>query len=113
MPNRERLPKWAQEELEGLEHKLERERAKLAERTVTNTVVDPGSIDGDGSYLHDRSRVRFYFVPGEHGPSDPWIDIRREGRQLIVIGSDTLHVHPWVTNIIHVDVTDRLEDFRK
>lgn len=112
MPDRARLPKWAQDEFAALERNLDVARRLLAERPVSDTVVDPGYMEGDGGYLDDKSRVRFYFLPGQHGPSDPWIEVCRQNGQLRVSAADALHVHPHVTNILYLDVTDRLKDFR-
>ena len=110
----ENLPKWAQEELGLRDMRLREARAQIRElisSEPTDLIVNESysSGDDDERYLPSNSRVRWY-LSGRRGPSDPWIEVRREGDWLYVMSDGSrgeLAVKPQASNVLKIGEVDR------
>lgn len=113
-PRFARLPKWAQTEAEHLERRV-REAEKLAERARLATA--PGESDTLLDKYDDKpiglgtgTQVRFILREGKQDWRS-YIDVRVErdqttgARRLRLHGAEGLVLHPYISNVLHVDLT--------
>lgn len=103
-----RLPKWAQHEIELLTRRLGEANDKIAELTAndpTRVLLDVSGMGSPERYLPDDSRVRF-LLAGD----DVWrnfIDVSLDGDTLEIRGLDQLEIRPNVSNVITVTTRKR------
>ena len=109
---REKLPKWAQNEFEVLERRLQEARARINELLSTEPTLvqlDPHGVDinEDAHFLPDNTRVRF--IPdGDHANSyRKFIDVYLEGNEVVVHAGHQMLVLPHVTNKLSVKLEPR------
>ena len=112
-PREERLPKWAQAELESLRHKIKTERGSLelvrreGETRGVRIWLNPYSDNlpvGDGS-IYDHCR---FVLNDEHN----YVDVRRkmnaQGEPVIeLMASGAVAVRARATNVVVVSVDER------
>ena len=108
---RDRLPVWAQREMEILEMRAKEWEAKAREfgREIdvpsSNTFLDLGSYPADHQPLGKDARVVFFAHGRKDSDLDAWshrFDVRLDGDDLYVSGGDGIVVQPWSANVVKV-----------
>jgi hypothetical protein len=98
-----RLPKWAQDRIQVLEHNLKDAEAKLTQLhsgEPTRISQGYGSRWKPARWLLEE-HVTFHLT------DESWIQVRLEGDRLKVFGSGSFSVLPWVTNALDLQVVER------
>jgi len=98
----DKLPKWAQREIERLQRDLEHAKARLATGPEDSRVFADPYNDTPRPLGHDTT-IDFRF-------SDSWHDrltVRIEGNGVRLMGGSRLVITPEASNVVHIETRER------